>query len=160
MEKERKFSAFDQLDYRICQLLREDARMSAAEVARRLDERPRTVRHRIERLIAQGGGRAFWVFEPKTFGYVISVDIFLEIDVDQASAIYQQILSYPSISYFAYGHGRESVSIEGLFKTPAEMDEFIHVTLPAIPGVRVKSHALVPKVIRNLYEWEPAQDDF
>ena len=121
---------------------------------------PRTVRNRIDRMVSSGGIRPYWVFEPKAFGYVISVDIFLKIDPEMADGIYESLINLPQVSYLAYGNGKESLSIEGLFKTLEDMDDFIHFKLPSYPGVTVESHALVPKVLRNLYEWEPGVSDY
>jgi DNA-binding Lrp family transcriptional regulator len=151
---------FDKTDWKIAQELRKDARASSSEIARKLDLNPRTVRNRIDRMVDSGGIRPYWVFEPKAFGYVISVDIFLKIEADKADDIYENLISLPQVSYLAYGNGKESLSIEALFKTLEEMDEFIHFKLPAYPGITVESHALVPKVLRNLYEWEPDISDY
>lgn len=158
--KDNRYSPFDDTDWQISRALRKDARRSASDIARELDLKPRTVRNRIDKMVELGAARPYWVFEPSQFGYVIAADIFLEIDAQRADIIHAELLKLPQVSYLAYGRGKEALSIEGLFKTLEEMDDFIHFTLPAFEGVTVKSSALVPKVLRNLYEWEPVREDF
>ncbi|MBI9107758.1 MAG: Lrp/AsnC family transcriptional regulator [Spirochaetales bacterium] len=159
--KDSKYSPLDEIDWRISQELRNDARMPASEIARKLDLNPRTVRNRIDRIVELGAARAHWVFEPKVFGYVISVDIFLKIETESAAdVICHDLINDPQVNYLAFGNGKETMSIEGLFKNLEEMDEFIYQKLPAYEGVRVESVALVPKVLRSQYEWHPDKSDF
>lgn len=157
---DNRHSLFDEIDWQISQELRKNARISASEIARVLNLKPRTVRNRIDRMMEFGAARPFWVFEPNKFGYVISVDIFLEIDTTKAEEIYEKLIKLPQVSYLAYGNDKEHLSIEGLFKNLEDMDEFIYSILPSYEGIKVQSFALVPKVLRNLYEWQPEKSDF
>lgn len=154
------FSPFDSLDYKIIQQLRRNARASASEIARTVDVNERTVRKRIERLMALGVGRLTLVVEPCMFGYGLSVDIFVQIKTEHEEDILKQLLNMPHISYLAYGQGTNDISIEARFKTNEELHEFIRLTLPAIPGITVTDYALVPRILRNIDEWMPPPEDF
>jgi len=160
MGKNKLFSNFDELDYRIIQELHRNARVSASQVARDLDVKERTVRKRIDRLIEMGVGRLTFVVEPQAFGYGIAVDIFLSIDPAHEEQILKELLSIAQISYLAYGQGTNDLSIEARFKTSEEMYEFLRRTLSAIPGIQVKEFTLVPRIIRNIDEWLPPAEDF
>lgn len=151
---------FDELDYQIIQLLNQDARHSASEIARSVGARERTIRNRIDRLVELGALRLTAVVDPSAFGYQTSVDIFLQVDLEREAEIVDCLLHMPEICYLAYGQGTNEMSIEARFKSNAEMYDFLKRTLPAIPGLSVTSYALVPRILRNIDQWLPRPEDF
>ena len=151
---------FDALDYQIIQALRRDARVSASDIARAVDANERTIRKRIDRLVALGAVRLTAVVDPKTFGYTISVDIFLEVDPNLETEILEQFKTMPHITYIAFGEGTKDLSIEARFRDSEEMSIFLRHTITKIPGVTLKGHALVPGILRNIDEWMPPAEDF
>lgn len=160
MPKRPSYLPFDELDYRIMQQLRENSRASASDISRIVNANERTVRKRIDRLVDLGAVRLTAVVDPKAFGYGISVDIFLEIAEKQEQKILDSLMAMPQITYLAYGETTNTISIEARFKTIEEMHEFLRKKLPAIPGVLVTGHALVPGILRNIDEWMPPPEDF
>ncbi|MEW6179791.1 MAG: Lrp/AsnC family transcriptional regulator [Chloroflexota bacterium] len=152
--------SFDQLDYQIILELRKDARKSASEIARTLNANERTIRNRIDRLVESGAVRLTSILDPHAFGYVNTVDIFLEVQLEHEQTAIQQLLSMQEVSYLAYGLGTQDISIEARFKDNAEMRHFLGKVLPSIPGVKVKGYALVPRILRNIDEWLPKPEDF
>ena len=64
----------DQLDYEILLALREDARMKAVLIARRTGSNERTVRNRIDRLLASGIVRLTTVMDMNACGFNITGD--------------------------------------------------------------------------------------
>lgn len=153
-------SPFDFLDYKIILELRKNARASASAIGRAVGANERTVRKRVDRLLEMGVGRLTMVLEPKVFGYGISADIFLEIEPEREKEISDKLLQKPQISYLAYGHSTNALSIEARFKTNEELHEFLRYTLPGIEGVKVSRYALVPRIMRNIDEWVPPEEDF
>jgi DNA-binding Lrp family transcriptional regulator len=151
---------FDRVDQKIIQLLHADARISASDVARALNANERTIRKRIDRLIRLGAIRLTAIVDPQVFGYIIAVDIFLEVDPENEERVIALFKSTPEISYIALGQGTRDISIECRFKNSDEMHQFLRKTLPAIDGVRVQGSSLVPRIIRNIDEWLPANNDF
>ena len=153
-------SEFDSLDYQIILQLRQDARQSASEIARALGANERTVRNRIDRLVASGALRLTSILDPSAFGYGHTVDILLEVQPEQEQAAIQRLLQMQEVSYLAYGQSTQEISIEARFKDAVEMRAFLGRVLAAIPGVKVKGYALVPRILRNIDEWLPRLDDF
>lgn len=151
---------FDELDYQILLALRENARQPAADIARLTGANERTVRNRIDRMVESGAIRLTSIVDPHAFGYINTVDIFLEIDPDQEQVAIENLLNRQEITYLALGQGTKEVSIEGRFKDIAEMREFLGRVLPAVAGVRVTGYALVPRILRNIDSWLPKADDF
>jgi DNA-binding Lrp family transcriptional regulator len=155
----RKF-ALDQLDYDIIQALHADARVAASEIARLTGTNERTVRKRIDRLVADGVIRLTAIIDPLAFGYVTAADILLEADPAREDEILALLASMPEITYIAFGQGSQEISIEARFKDNDELREFMRKTLPSIPGVTVNRYALVPRILRNIDEWLPPKADF
>jgi len=152
--------SFDTVDYQILQELKADARKPAAEIARKLGLNERTVRNRIDRIVETGAVRLTSIVDPAYFGYVITADIFLEVDYEQEQAVINALLAIPAVSYLAFGQGTQDLSIEVRFKNNEQLREFLRSVLPAIPGVHVKGYALVPRILRNIDEWMPPAEEF
>ncbi|MCJ7795171.1 MAG: AsnC family transcriptional regulator, partial [Thermoleophilia bacterium] len=70
----------DDTDRRIVSFLLADGRMPSSDLARRLGNvSERTVRYRIERLIAEGIVHVGAVIDPKAIGLVVTADIWIEV---------------------------------------------------------------------------------
>ena len=155
----RKIS-FDKLDYQIIQELHANARASASDISRKTNANERTIRKRIDRLVSDGAIRLTAILDPEAFGYATAADIFLEADADLESAILDQLMSMPEVTYVALGQETKDISIEARFKDNEALREFLGRTLPGIPGVTVTRYALVPRILRNIDEWMPKRVDF
>lgn len=153
-------SQFDSIDHKIIQALHKDARTSASEIARELNANERTIRKRIDRLVRLGAVRLTAIIDPEAFGYKTAVDIFLEVDPECEEAVIDTFLKTPEVSYIALGQGTKDLSIECRFQNNNDMHEFLRKKLPTIDGVTIRGYSLVPRIIRNIDEWMPRDDDF
>lgn len=153
-------SPFDQVDHQIIRILHKDARTSASEIARELNANERTIRKRIDRLVRLGAVRLTAIIDPEVFGYVTAVDIFLEVDTDQEEEVIRKFMNTAEVSYIALGQGTKDLSIECRFKNNDDMHQFLRKKLPAIEGVQIRGYSLVPRIIRNIDEWMPRDEDF
>lgn len=151
---------FDTLDHQIIKALHKDSRKAASEIARDLNANERTIRKRIDRLVRLGAVRLTAIIDPEAFGYMTAVDIFLEVDEDKEEEVIAQFLTIPEISYIAYGEGTKDLSLECRFKSTEKMREFLRKRLPMIEGVQIRSYSLVPRILRNIDEWMPMEEDF
>jgi Lrp/AsnC family transcriptional regulator for asnA, asnC and gidA len=151
---------FDELDYQIIRELHANARASASDIARKTNANERTIRKRIERLVADGAIRLTAIIDPQAFGYVTAADIFLEAATDLEPAILDRLMSIPEVTYVALGQETNEISVEARFKDNEAMREFLGRTLPGIPGVTVTRYTLVPRILRNIDEWIPKKEDF
>lgn len=152
--------SLDQLDYHLIRELQQNARVSASVLARKLNANERTIRNRIEHLLADGIVRLTAIVNPYAFDYVVAVDIFLETDLADEDKVLAELLAKPEITYLAYGQNSTELSIEARFKDNDQMRVFLGKTLPAIAGLHVKGYTLVPRILRNIDEWMPPIDEF
>jgi DNA-binding Lrp family transcriptional regulator len=153
-------SPFDPLDYKIIRELRRHIRADAAKIARAIDVNERTVRKRIDRLVSLGAVRLAAIINPRAFGYVTEVSVFLEVELELEEEVVEELLTLQEIRYVAYGLGDREITIQARFKDNDEMREFLRRTLPSIPGVKVVSYTLVPRILRSIDEWMPKPEDF
>lgn len=160
MSKKRMVNLFDSMDYLIIQELNKNARISSANISRKIGVKERTIRERIDRLMELGVGHMALVIDPLVFGYGIAVDIFLDIDPAKEEEIAGRLMDMPQTSYLANGQNSNDLALEARFKNVQDMYKFIRTTLPEIPGVKVKEYSLVPKIIRSIDKWLPSPQDF
>ncbi len=62
--------------------------------------------------------------------------------------------------YIATGWGEANLSIETRFKDNNQMYEYINNTLKHMDGIRVINFFIIPKIIYNINQWLPTEDDF
>ena len=151
---------FDRLDQQIVQELTPNLRVDAAKIARAVGANERTVRKRINRLIKLDTLQLAALINPRSFGYVVTVEILLEVELEHEEAVVNQLLAMPEILYVAYGQNEQELSLQAHFKVYEETRIFVRRTLPSMPGVLVKSSKLVPRIIRSADQWRPRHEDF
>jgi DNA-binding Lrp family transcriptional regulator len=159
--KKRAFNKSpDPIDHEILQLLAENSRQSASEIARKLKVSLARVRNRLEYITGSNMARCTFVLDPRVFGYGIEIDAFLDIDPQRERDIVTRLLEINDVHYVAQGLESHNVDISALFKSLEDLHVFINRTLPSIEGVKVRSYVLVPRTVRKVYEWIPPREDF
>src|SRR5665647_428501 len=100
----------DNIDFEIVNMLMEDGRMHAAEIARRLGNKSeRAVRYRIDRMIANNVIRLSAIVNPKGFGMNVVADVLLEVESDSIMDVAQKMTGYDNISYVACSIGETDI---------------------------------------------------
>jgi Lrp/AsnC family transcriptional regulator for asnA, asnC and gidA len=144
----------DKIDLRIVNLLLEDGRKSASEVARQLgDVSERAVRYRVERMIEENVIQIGAVARPEAFGLPIKADVFLEVESDRIREVAQKMAEYENVTYVACSIGETDVSIQVVAKDTDEVYRFITETVRKVPGVRRTTTSIVPLILKDVYQW-------
>ncbi|MDI6768203.1 MAG: Lrp/AsnC family transcriptional regulator [Anaerolineales bacterium] len=143
----------DKLDLQIVELLMEDGRMPAAEIARQVGISERTVRYRIERMVTDGLIKISAIVNPKSFGYSTVVDVFLEVESDSILEVAKKVTEYECVSYVACAIGETDVSVQLFAKDTAQVYSFVTEVIGKIPGVRKTTTSIVPVVMKDVYQW-------
>jgi Lrp/AsnC family transcriptional regulator for asnA, asnC and gidA len=149
-------SKYDKIDRKIVGLLREDGRMSASEIARRVDGgiTERVVRYRINRMLAENVIQICPVVNPQAFGFTTRADVFLEVDSDAIMKVARTLAEYEQVSYTACSIGEKDVSIQVFGKDTEEVYRFVTEVVGRMPGVRKTSTSIVPIVLKDVYQWK------
>ena len=145
---------FDKTDIKIVNLLLEDGRMSASEIARRIGEiSERSARYRIERMVNEGVMRISAVAKPQAFGLTTIADVWMEVESDHILAVAKKMAEFDNISYVACGIGESDVSIQIVAKDTAEIYHFVTEVVRKVPGVRKTTTSIVPLILKDVYQW-------
>lgn len=144
----------DKTDVRIVNLLLEDGRMSASEIARRLgDISERAVRYRIDKMIAEGVIQISAVVHPQALGLTTTADVWMEVESDQILEVARKMAEFDNVSYVACGIGESDVSIQVIARDTAEIYRFVTEVVRKTPGVRKTTTSIVPIVLKDVYQW-------
>lgn len=145
---------FDKTDIKIVNILLEDGRMPASEIARRIgDISERAVRYRIERMVDAGIVQVSAVAKPQAFGLTTIADVWMEVESDRILEVAKKMAGYDNVSYVACGIGESDVSIQIVAKDTAEIYQFITEVIRKVPGVRKTTTSIVPLIIKDVYQW-------
>ncbi len=145
---------FDKTDVKIVNILLEDGRMPASEIARRIgDISERAVRYRIDRMVDAGIIQISAVAKPQAFGLTTIADVWMEVESDRILEVAKKMAEYDNVSYVACGIGESDVSIQVVAKDTAEIYQFITEVVRKVPGVRKTTTSIVPLIIKDVYQW-------
>ncbi len=145
---------FDKIDVKIVNILLEDGRMPASEIARRIgDISERAVRYRIERMVEAGVIQISAVAKPQAFGLTTIADVWMEVESDRILEVAKKMAEFDNVSYVACGIGESDVSIQIVARDTAEIYQFITEVIRKVPGVRKTTTSIVPLIIKDVYQW-------
>jgi Lrp/AsnC family transcriptional regulator for asnA, asnC and gidA len=144
----------DEIDLSIVNLLMEDGRMPASEIARVLGGvSERAVRYRIERMVEGNLVRISAIVNPKMFGYSIIADVWVEVEAASILEVARKVTEFECVSYVACAIGESDVSIQVFARDNVEVYQFVTEDIGKIPGVRKTTISIVPIVLKDVYQW-------
>ena len=144
----------DGKDIKIVNLLLEDGRMTASDIARRLEDiSERAVRYRIERMVEEDVIRVSAIVNPQAFGLTTFADVWLEVESDKILEVANKMAEFQNVSYVACGIGETDVSIQVVAKDTAEVYRFVTEVVRKVPGVRKTTTSIVPIILKDVYQW-------
>lgn len=145
---------FDKTDVKIVNLLLENGRMPASEIARRIgDISERAVRYRVDRMIEEGALQISAVVNPEALGLGVNADVWLEVESDLIMDVAKKVAAYENVRYVACGIGQNDVSIQVVAKDAAEIYYFVTEVIRKLPGVRKTTTSIVPIILKDVYQW-------
>lgn len=144
----------DKTDINIINLLMEDGRMPASEIARRIGGiSERVIRYRIERIIREGYIQISAITNPKSLGYSVTADVFLEVESNSILDVAKKASEFDCVSYVACAIGESDISIQVVGHDTNEVYNFVTEIIGKIPGVRRTTTSIVPLVLKDVYQW-------
>ena len=140
----------DDLDRAIQECLREDARMSSSEIARRLGYvSARAVRNRIDRLVERGYIAINAAAIPEMFNYPANTDIYIEAEPGKIQEVANHLCSLEQVSYVALSTGDTDISASVIAIDMHDLQSFITEKLHTIPGVRKTRSYVLTTVLKQ-----------
>ncbi len=142
----RRNDQIDEADRKLLALLREDARMSTAALARKLGVARTTVLERIKRLERDGVVAGYTVrLHSRVQGRMLRVHVLLSVDPRQGEAVVEALRAIPQVHgvYAISGAFDSLVFVEG--ETTEEIDGVLDA-IGTLPGVGRTQSSLVLSV--------------
>jgi Lrp/AsnC family transcriptional regulator for asnA, asnC and gidA len=145
----------DEIDNAIVDLLMEDGRMNAAEIARRVggELSERAIRYRINRLQEEGVIKVMAVVNPKVLGYTTVADVWLQVESDVILEVAHKMVEHECVGYVACAIGETDVSVQVLGHSTDEIYRFITEVIGKTPGVFKTTTSIVPLVLKDTHQW-------
>jgi Lrp/AsnC family transcriptional regulator for asnA, asnC and gidA len=144
----------DKIDIEIVNLLHEDGRMPASEIARRIgDISERVVRYRIDRMVDEKIMRVSAIVRPQAFDLDIYADIWMEVESDKILEVAKKMAEKENVTYVASSLGEADVSIQVVAQDTAEVYRFVTEVVRKVPGVRKTVTSIVPNILKDIYQW-------
>lgn len=150
----------DEKDVKIVNLLLEDGRMTASDIARSLGNiSERAVRYRIDKMVKDGVIRVSAIVSPQAFGLTTYADVWMEVESDKILEVANKMAEFQNVSYVACSIGETDVSIQVVAKDTAEVYRFVTEVVRKVPGVRKTTTSIVPIILKDVYQWRvPVQE--
>src|SRR4030042_837475 len=145
----------DGIDCDIVNLLMEDGRMKAADIARRLggDVSERAIRYRIQRMIDEGIIRISAILNPHVLGFQVIADVFIEVEAGLIDDVARKLANHERVSYVACSIGERDISGQVIARDNKEVYSFVTEYIGKLPGVRKTKTSIVPITLKDVYQW-------
>jgi Lrp/AsnC family transcriptional regulator, regulator for asnA, asnC and gidA len=149
-------SEIDKIDRQIVEILMENGRIAATEIARRIGGgiTERVVRYRINRMVEEKKIQICPIVNPQAFGLTTRADVVLEVESDAIKDVARKAMGYECVTYTACSIGEMDVSIQVVGKDTADIYQFVTEVIGKIPGVRKTTTSIVPIVLKDVYQWK------
>jgi len=154
MPVDEETQELDALDQGLLACLREDGRMQASSIARRLGVTEGTVRRRLQRLQEQRGLKVVPVIDPDLIGLDTCIFVGLKVDLSAIEAIVEKVRTMPEVRYLAYTTGPWDLLVEAFVGSRDHMAGFLISSIGKLEGVREAETFNVLEIVKFGYEWE------
>ena len=125
----------DDVDRRIMKLLRHDARLSYAHVARTVGLSEPTVRKRIDRLVHAGAIINAARINPAPIGFPIDAMIGISVVRGRVKEVGRKLAQMENVAYVAYVAGNFDIIIEAFLPHTEGLFKFLNEDLEKIDGI-------------------------
>ena len=126
----------DKLDYKIVSMLKQDGRLSNANVSRVLKVSEGTIRRRLKRMTNENIIRIFAVPNPESIGLHSEALIGIQVDPDKMEIIANKVSKLDQATWVAHTTGTYDIFLWAAVESTEELGKFIRGPIGTIPGVR------------------------
>jgi len=144
----------DDVDRRIMKLLRHDARLSYAHIARTVGLSEPTVRKRIDRLVHAGAIINAARINPAPIGFPIDAMIGINVARGKVKEVGRQLAAMENVAYVAYVAGNFDIIIQAYLPHMEGLFKFLNEDLDRIDGIAGTQTWNVLRTEKYFYNWE------
>ncbi|WP_405145985.1 Lrp/AsnC family transcriptional regulator [Sphaerisporangium sp. NBC_01403] len=130
-------SGLSGLDRAIIRALQVDGRQSFAALSRDLDVPEKTIRRRVNQLLADRVIQITTVADPAILGYQVAALVGVQLDGRRRiHPLIESIIELPAVDYAVITTGRYNALVEVLCRDMTELLSVVYESLAQMPGVR------------------------
>jgi len=144
----------DDVDRRIMKLLRHDARLSYAHIARTVGLSEPTVRKRIDRLVHAGVIINAARINPAPIGFPIDALVGISVTRGKVKEVGRQLAEMENVAYVAYVAGNFDIIIQAYLPHMEGLFRFLNEDLEMIDGIAGTQTWNVLRTEKFFYNWE------
>jgi len=143
----------DELDRRIINLLRPNARQSSASIARVVGVSEPTVRTRVDRLIARGAILPMARVNPAAIGFPVDAMVGIRVVRGFAKGVGARLAAMENVSYVGYTTGSFDLLIEAHLPDNEGLYTFLNEDLEKIEGIAHTETWHILRTDKVNFEW-------
>ncbi|MFF1697706.1 Lrp/AsnC family transcriptional regulator [Streptomyces sp. NPDC058257] len=147
----------NEIEFRTLQLLVDDSRISAAQVARELDVSRSTAYRTIQSLLESGAVRPRVEIEPAVLGFPITALFTLDVQPRHIPAVLTALGEHSCARFTVMTAGPASILHHGVFTDEDHLSRFVTDDLGALPGLNGVNTLIALSVLRR--QWIDRDDD-
>lgn len=144
----------DDVDRQIMKLLRHDARLSYAHIARTVGLSEPTVRKRIDRLVHAGAIINAARINPAPIGFPIDAMIGINVVRGKVRQVGRKLAAMENVAYVAYVAGNFDIIIQAYLPHMEGLFKFLNEDLEKIDGIAGTQTWNVLRTEKFFYNWE------
>jgi DNA-binding Lrp family transcriptional regulator len=139
----------DELDLKILDVIKNDAKLSVREIAKILNKSPSTILSRIKKLEKVGVIKGYaTLIDYSKLNYQVTAITLLQVEGPYIEEVEKLLASEPNVRAVYDVTGEYDVIVISLFKTVSELDNFIKRLLK-VPHIRRSITSIAFRVIKD-----------
>jgi len=139
----------DELDLKILDVIKNDAKLSVREIAKILNKSPSTILSRIKKLERVGVIKGYaTLIDYSKLNYQVTAVTLLQVEGPYIEEVEKLLASEPNVRAVYDVTGEYDVIVISLFKTVSELDNFIKRLLK-VPHIRRSITSIAFRVIKD-----------
>jgi len=145
-EKELSELAIDEIDRKILDMIRSDARISLTSMSKKLRHSKSAVKYRLDRLVRSGVIRSFFALvDSAVYGLKLSVVFDLTIEPQMIEEAAKKLCAYSEVMRVYELTNSPELHVHALFTDNHQLEHFIHNKLYTIKGIHVIKSGMIMK---------------
>jgi Lrp/AsnC family transcriptional regulator for asnA, asnC and gidA len=141
----------DDIDRAIIEAMREDGRMSFAQIAQQLNVSPGMIRVRYNRLVDLGILKIVSITNPLRMGYTKMAMIGIRAEGGKMLEVADRIAALDEVIYLIVVSGRFDILCEVVCRDQEDLLRFLTEKLRSIEGVRESESFMHLKIVKEVY---------
>ena len=139
-------STIDDVDRKILEMMRYDARISLTAMAKKLHLSKSAVKYRLDRLVRAGVIKSFFTLvDSAVYGVKLSVLFDVTVDPQSIGEVAEKLASYSEVIRVYELTNSPELHVHGLFRDNEQLEYFIRNKLYTINGIRVIKSGMIMK---------------